>query len=60
MLSLFNIKRIIITILAFGMYLLPNSVCALEDVSEKEIMENEINNNKQTHKKFAEYLEQLE
>lgn len=29
-------------------------------ISEKEIMENEINNNKQTHKKFAEYLEQLE
>ena len=42
MLSLFNIKRTIITILAFGIYFIPNCACALEEASEKEIMETPI------------------
>ena len=39
MLSLFNIKRFIIVVLALGLYFIPNASFALDDISEKEIME---------------------
>ena len=39
MLSLFNIKRFIIITLALGLYFIPNASFALENISEKEIME---------------------
>ena len=37
--SLFKIKRFIITLIALGMYFVPNYTFALEEISEKEIME---------------------
>jgi len=59
LLSLFNIKKIIIILLAFLLYTLPSFVLAVEDMTDAEIMQSELDENNEAQPTFS-YINDIE
>ncbi len=60
MLSLFNIKRFIITTLALVIYFMPNFACAVEEISDKEIIETVNQEESSFQETTASYINDIE